>query len=136
MVTYKKVKRKYDVGYTKDSLFIKGSRVPQEVKERLEIIDYMEYDDQPERRRCLFCEAPQSRLRALNIGEGPLMVDLCEYHYYNRNIGQLAQEIREQKEQADVQQKKSVGSTTKRNKRTQRKDVRKDSIPAGTPSQG
>lgn len=136
MSIYTKVQRRYDVGYIRDGLFVKGSRVPQEVKERLEITDHMDYDDKPERRRCLFCEAPQTRVRALNVGSGPLMVDLCEYHYYNRNIGQLAQEIREQKEKIDVQQEKSLRSTTKRNKRTKGKDARPNPISTGTPSQG
>lgn len=130
MVVYKKIKRKYDVGYTRDNVFIKGSRVPEEVKERLEITDHMDYDDQPNKPRCLFCEAPATRQR---IFEG-VMVDMDEFHYYAKNIGQIAQELREQKEAQDVQQKKSLGSTTKRNKRTKGKDVRKDPTPAGTPS--
>ena len=95
MVTYKKAIRKYGVGYTKNNVFVKGDRVPEEVKERLEYAPEMEYDDKPERRRCLFCEAPQSHLRVYNDGSGPTMIDLCEYHYLNKNLGQIAQQLRE-----------------------------------------
>jgi hypothetical protein len=109
MVIYTKVNRKDgEVRYLKNNLFVKSDRVPAEVLEKFEFTDTVKYDEQPDRPRCLFCEAPATRKRLVT----GLMVDMCEYHYYNRNIGTIVAQIRQLDER-----KKSDGNDTHPQKR-------------------
>lgn len=104
MVNYKKVPSKDAHGqdtfrYLRGNKFIAKSRIPHEVMEKFELIDTVDYDDAPERRRCVLCEAPQSRIRSLNM----TVIDLCDWHYQNTTLGELAHQVALlQKEQAKV----------------------------------
>lgn len=89
--------------YTKNGLITKESRIPHEVMERFAYNPTVEYDDEPDRRRCIFCDAPQKRVRGLNL----VMIDLCEYHYQTKNLGKIAEQVRElEKEPKPVKKKK------------------------------
>jgi hypothetical protein len=103
MVTYAKIPYKDKVGnegtkYTKDGKITKAATVPPEVLEKLQYAEKVGFDDEPDRRRCLFCDAPQKRVRALNM----MMYDLCEWHYQHMNLGKIAQKAREVESQAVV----------------------------------
>lgn len=103
MVTYKRIPYKSAQGvtgfrYTKNTIMTKEARIPHEVMEKFDYTDTIDYDDAPERRRCIFCDSPQSRQRYLNSKA----VDLCEYHYQHVNLGKIAQQVRET-EQAKVE---------------------------------
>lgn len=118
-----------DFRYTRDGVFVKADRVPQDVMVKFEYTPTVEYDDQPDKPRCLFCDAPRSHQRYVT----GLMVPLCDHHYYTENIGRITAQLRLLKEQGEkdgVQQKKSIGSTTKWNKRTKRQDARSNPTPA------
>lgn len=88
MSIYKKVTRKNDIGYTKDTVFTNKDRVPQWVKERLEYAPEVEVDEVT--KPCLFCDDQANHKRMVNL----VMVDLCEYHYFNTNIGKIAEQLR------------------------------------------
>jgi len=94
MVRYQRIPYKSKEGvegfrYLKNNKLTKESRIPHEVSEKFKFVDTIEYDDAPELRRCLFCDAPQSRQRYLN-GQ---TVELCEWHYQNMRLGQIAQQV-------------------------------------------
>lgn len=133
MITYKRIP--YTRGdasgyrYLKGNLITKSSRVPQEVMDKFEINDSIEFDDKPGIPRCLFCDAPKTHQTYLT----GLMVDRCDYHYYNRNIGQIAQYLREAKEKKDGDEAHSQQREAKRLKRArrQRKDARQNSAASG-----
>lgn len=120
MVTYKRTLTKNNKGeeiyaYFKDGGKVKASSVPHDVVEKLEFgTPEVRYDDEPERRRCIFCDAPQKRVRALNM----TMVDLCEWHYQNTNLGKVAAQVRlVEKEIASEQAKLAKAKTVKKKKR-------------------
>lgn len=125
MINYKRIPYKNAAGdtgfrYTKNNKMTKESRIPQEVMERFTYTDAVEYDDAPERRRCIFCDAPQSRQRFLNNE----MVDLCEYHYQNKNLGTIAAQVRllkEEQESEDGRKRMRKESSGGKRKRTSRK---------------
>jgi hypothetical protein len=75
--------------YTKNNKMTNGNKIPHEVVEKFEYTNVVEYDEQPDKRRCLFCDAPQSRQKYLN-GQ---LYDLCEWHYQNTRLGQLAAQV-------------------------------------------
>lgn len=104
--------------YTKNGLMTKESRIPHDVMEKFEYAPAIEYDDMPEARRCIACDAPQSRTRYLNAES----IELCEYHYQNMRLGQIAQQVRELKEE---QEKKVEQDSLKRGK-AKRKPKRKN----------
>lgn len=114
MITYKRTPSKNNQGeeifkYFKDGNPTKESTVPHEVIEKFDIINPVEYDEEPERRRCLFCDAPQKRIRILNL----TTIDMCEWHYLNLSLGKIAQAIRE------------LDKTTKRNEQIQARKIEK-----------
>lgn len=85
---YRKIDGKTGVKYWKDGKFVKKSDVPSDVYQQLE--NNPEYEvraDKP----CLFCGEPGTKQRYINM----LMIDLCDEHYFNTNIGQTAQKLRE-----------------------------------------
>lgn len=95
MIIYKRIPYNNAAGdtgfrYTKNSLITKESRVPHEVIDKFAFTPEVEYDDMPERRRCLFCDAPQNKQRYLNGS----LVDLCEWHYQNARLGQIAAQVK------------------------------------------
>jgi len=76
--------------YFKNNLITKESTVPHEVKDKLEYAPSVEYDERPEvLKRCIFCDAPESRQRYLNN----VLVDLCEWHYQNMTLGSIAHQV-------------------------------------------
>ena len=120
MVKYARIPTKNAQGaegfrYTKDGKMTKESRIPHEVMEKFQFAPETLYDDMPERRRCLACEAPQSRQRYLN-GE---TVELCEYHYQNMRLGQIAALVRLLKEE-EIKNGDDSTPQTKRKRKQQR----------------
>lgn len=79
-----------------------GSKIPHEVIEKFEYTNVVEYDEQPDKRRCLFCFAPQSRQKYLNGS----LYDLCEWHYQNTRLGQLAAQVVAVAKEAEVANEK------------------------------
>lgn len=118
MVNYKRIEYKNaanDTGfrYLKNTKLTKESRIPHEVMEKFQYTSDVEYDEDPHKRRCIACDAPQSRQRYLNQKS----VDLCEWHYQNMRLGQIAQVIREAEEAAG-RPKEPVKKTKKKTKKT------------------
>jgi hypothetical protein len=109
--------------YKKDNLMTKEARIPHEVMEKFEYASEVEYDDVPDKRRCIFCDAPQSRQRYLDGG----MLDLCEYHYQNKSLGTIAAQMRLLKEEQEKQDGLNAKSQAK-GKRKLKRSPRKDSI--------
>lgn len=127
MVHYKRVASTNPQGeagyrYLKNNKFTNESRIPPEVMEKFEFTSDVDYDDTPERRRCLFCDAPQSRQRYFN----GVSIDLCNYHYQNKRLGQIAQQVRLLKEQ-ELKHGANTIAPTKR-KRKQQRRLRKDPV--------
>jgi len=103
--------------YWRDSRICSPSRVPHDVREKLEYADEIKYDEEPDRRRCIFCWAPQHRQRYLN----QQLVDLCEWHYQNMSLGKVAQQVaylkeKEARKQHGENADSSKGRKTKGNK--------------------
>ena len=97
MIVYTKHQGNNSVVYKKGNLFIKPDKVPAEVMGFFEHTDKVEYDDQPEKERCLFCEAPETHQRTINVVAHAVelkTVPLCDYHYYNQSLGSLVAKYR------------------------------------------
>lgn len=128
MVNYKRVPYNNAAGdngyrYLKEGKFIKESRVPHEVMDKFQYTPEIAYDDLPDKERCVFCEAPQSRQRYLNSE----MVDLCEYHYQNMSLGRIAAQVRLLKEEKEKQD--GIDATTQaKGKGKLKRSPRKDSV--------
>lgn len=95
MIKYRKIEYKNAAGdtgfrYLKNNKLTKESTIPPEVLDKFSINPEVEYDDEPERRRCIFCDSPQKRIRTLNL----TMIDLCEWHYQNMTLGKIAEQVR------------------------------------------
>lgn len=114
MIKYQKIPYKNAQGdtgfrYTKNGLMTKESRIPHEVMEKFEYTPTFEYDESPEKRRCIFCDAPQSRQRYLNSE----LIDLCEWHYQNARLGQIAAQVREVEKEKVLEAAKPVAKKKK-----------------------
>lgn len=83
--------------YTKDGLICKSDRVPAEILPQFEHTDVIKYDEQPEKKRCLFCDAPSTHKRIVSL----VLVDLCNVHYYSKTLGSLVAELRQINERKD-----------------------------------
>lgn len=105
MTTYKRIPGPGGIGvrYQKPSVkltgawtFVSVKRVPPSVIRLLDETNApsIDFDDKPEKKRCLFCEGPEAHKRSFQ-GE---MVALCDDHYYTKNIGQIAAELHNIKE--------------------------------------
>lgn len=121
MVVYKKIEYKNGAGdtgfrYTKNNVLTKESRIPPEVMSKFEYATSVEYDDKPDQRRCIFCDAYQSRQRYLNQET----VDLCEWHYQNKNLGSIAAQVRLLKEEKELKDGANAKSQAKRKRKQQR----------------
>lgn len=117
MIKYAKLPGPKGIGsrFTKNNRMVKESRVPPEVLEKLEYATEIEYDDKPERRRCIFCDAYQSRQRLL---DGKL-IDLCEWHYQHARLGQIAHRVVEKKQEDKLEAEKIAKLTpAQKRKRT------------------
>lgn len=88
--------------YQKGHLMTSEKRIPQEVMAKFEFTNTVEYDDEPSRRRCIFCDAPQKRQKYLN----GVLHDLCEWHWQHVRLGQIAAQVKENAKAAAVQQAK------------------------------
>lgn len=95
--------------YTKNGLITKESRIPHEVMEKFQYTPTVDYDDAPERRRCIFCDAPQGRQSYLN-GQ---LYDLCEWHYQHVTKGQIAAQVREKEREVPPPEPKKGKKTRK-----------------------
>jgi hypothetical protein len=90
MVIYKIYKKEDRTTYSKDGLLTKSDRVPQVVKDTLSSgVDTMQFDDQPDKERCLFCDEAATHER-LVAGQ---LVPLGDYCYYNKNIGKVTERL-------------------------------------------
>jgi|ERR1035437_48356 hypothetical protein len=119
MIIYKQISHSKNdttsVRYTKNNILTRSDRIPQEVLDKFEFTNEVKYDEQPDKSRCLFCDAPQSHQRMVT----GLMIELCDFHYYNRNIGKIVQQIRlesERKAKDGIEKKPS----NKRKRKQQR----------------
>src|SRR4051812_25713924 len=87
--------------YFKDGRFVKQDKIPLDVLSRLEpgkdVPDATEALD-PTTKLCVFCGMGTNINRMVN-GQ---IVYLCEQHYYDSNIGQIAQRVRELEEAKKV----------------------------------
>lgn len=101
---YKKITGKTGVKYWKDGKFIKKTDIPASVYQALEINP--QYDNS---RECIFCGVPGTKIRQFNL----MVVNLCDEHYFNKRLGQIAQHIREQGEQNGTDAKILEGQQTK-----------------------
>lgn len=115
--------------YKRNGLLCRYERIPHEVQEKFEYATEVEYDDKPDKRRCVFCDAPQSRIRYLN----QQTVDLCEWHYQNMSLGKIAQQLSylaQCKAEKEANKENHHGTTAKASKRGKSKG--KESDPAKT----
>lgn len=101
------------VRYLRNGKFTPSNRVPHDVAKTLEYKDEVETNlfTKP----CLFCDSQASMERYCNM----VMVQLCEYHYYNRNIGKIAEQMRKEEE------RKSHGIETQKSKTRHKKSKSK-----------
>lgn len=120
MIEYTKHQGNNSTVYKKGNLFIKPDKIPAEVMGYFEHTDKVEYDDKPGEPRCLFCEAPRTHQRTINVVAHAVelkTVDLCDFHYYNQSLGSLVAKYRLiQQEKTDGESKVSKRSLTKGNK--------------------
>ena len=121
MVVYYRISRSDGTyRYTKNNVFVKGSSIPPEVLEKFEYTDSVKFEDEPEKKRCLFCDAPATRKRLVT----QVIVELCEGHYYSKNIGTIVAQLRELnniKEKIDGEQRRRKVVNRGKRKRTLRK---------------
>lgn len=125
MIIYKRSINGERTTYFKNNLLTSINRIPQQVLDNFEFSDEVKFDDQPEKPRCLFCDAPGVRQKLVNIiahGVELMTVELCDYHYYNRNLGKIVERVRLNNQE---QERKENGSVPKVSKR--RKSKRKQS---------
>lgn len=111
MITYRKVPFNNGTGYEsfrylRNNVLTKESYVPAEVIEKFTYTDTVQYDDKPDERRCIFCDAPQSRQKYFNNET----VDLCEWHYQNVNLGKIAQQVRLNKEEKERKEQDAINA--------------------------
>jgi len=103
--------------YRKDTRMVSPARVPQYALERFALgAPTVDYDDHPELPRCLFCEAYKTQERLLS----GVTVALCDHHYYAKNIGQIAQRLRE------IKEKEHGGAQSKRTSQDQQSESGND----------
>lgn len=106
--------------YTIDNKITNSSRVPEEVKEKLEYAPSVEHNfDQ--NNACIFCDTTVSRTRMVNLET----IGLCEWHYQHMNLGKIVQQVREnklRKEKQDVHDAKSQTSRKRKLKRRTSQD--------------
>lgn len=79
-MNYKLIKSSKGTRYMKDGKFIKITDIPEDVLQRLH--DKQEVDTS---RDCIFCGAPGTKQRMAY----PRLVDLCDEHYYSKNISNV-----------------------------------------------
>jgi len=85
---YTKVSGKHGVRFMKGGRFVKVQDVPEEVKTKFDSQERMGALDP---KACLFCGSFASETRFVNLRT----IALCEEHYYDKNIGQIVQRLRE-----------------------------------------
>lgn len=121
MVVYHRLSRSDGTyRYTRNNIFVKSDRIPPEVLLKFEYTDSVKFEDEPEKKRCLFCDAPATRKRLVT----QVIVELCEGHYYSKNIGTIVAQLRELtnlKEKTDGIDTHPRKRKAKRVKRTVRK---------------
>lgn len=121
MITYKRIHYNNAAGdtgyrYLKNNLLTKEAKIPPEVHELLNSRPEVEYDDQPEKERCIFCDAPDQRRRYLNSE----MIALCEWHYQNVSLGKIAAQVRLLKEEKERPNGADTTTQAKRKRKQQR----------------
>lgn len=89
---YRKITGKTGVKYWKDGKFIKKTDIPASVFQNLQTNP--EYDDSKE---CIFCGQPGTKIRQLNL----MIVNLCDIHYFEKRLGQIAEHLNNLKEKPD-----------------------------------
>ena len=94
MSIYKFSKGSRSLMYFKDGKLISKNSIPENVFQSL--VENEEFDDnglKPDvlHKECIFCNKYAGFSRLVNLQ----MVDLCEHHYYDTNVGQIAQRLQE-----------------------------------------
>lgn len=128
MITYKRIP--YQNGevtgfrYLKDSRLTKERTIPHEVMDKFEWVNEVEYDEQPSKQRCKFCDAPATRQKFYwPRGEKqPMTIEMCDWHYHNLNLGKIAQLVRElaaekAEQEAKEKAKKAAKKLSKKGKK-------------------
>lgn len=82
-----------NTAYRKDKRFVAKSNIPAAVFEALRVrneVDDVEVNSGAKYRECIFCDEHSKNQRMVN----GLTVYLCNDHYYDKNIGQVAEQLR------------------------------------------
>ncbi len=85
------------VGYRKNKRFVAKADIPALVFEALKVrneVDDVEVNSGAKYRQCIFCDEHSKNQRLVN----GLTVYLCDDHYYDKNIGQVAEQLRKLKQ--------------------------------------
>jgi hypothetical protein len=101
MIGYKMITSSRGDRYIKDGRLIKKADVPEHILDQLkagenleqpktEVVDTLEERRQQDR-NCLFCSAYTTWKRHVNSQEVPI----CETHFFEMNVGQIAQKLAE-----------------------------------------
>ena len=80
---YTKIPSKHGFRYMKDNRFIAKDKIPEEELAKLE--------EPVNEKRCIFCGMGTNMCRTVDSK----IVYVCEQHYYDTTIGQIAQQLRE-----------------------------------------
>ncbi len=86
---YKRIETKTGVKYWKDGKFIKKADIPAQVFQALETNP--SYDESKD---CIFCGLPGTKVRNYNL----MVVHLCDEHYIEKRLGQIAEHFNKLKE--------------------------------------
>jgi hypothetical protein len=144
LIEYKRVKIestgnwKYEKLLTDENnrhYFVKPEKMPVEVVEFMDKsgVNIYHYDDKPGIPRCLFCEAPTSHQRYVT----GVMIDLCDSHYYSKNIGKIVAELNKNGESHGIfLEKPKTGKQKVEPGSSQGEDVRRDPEAVGASGQG
>lgn len=88
---YTTTKGKNGVRYMKDNRFVSKKDVPADILIKLDVgMTDVITTEEPEIKKCIFCGMATKGYRLLNQQQ----VYLCTEDYYDKNIGQIAQQVR------------------------------------------
>lgn len=103
---YTLIKGKHGARFMKNNRFVKYSDVPEEIRTKLEAgATVVEFDP----KKCIFCGGFATETRFVNLQT----IALCDADYYDKNVGQIVQRIREiTNGQSDVKEPSSQESSS------------------------
>ena len=94
MTTYKVIKTKKGNRYLKNGKFTAPEEIREHILKQLSEQDEVTDND----RYCIFCDKPAKLTRLINME----LVYICNEDYYAKTVGQIAQQLREDKEKSDA----------------------------------